>query len=108
MVKETCRCGAVYEVNWHLNPTPVTNHKDCVQCGRPLAGWYIQTKWPEYTLIISSERRTVPKPWAGALDSVLCRADRLERSAYAITDCALDLDAGKFHEDIGAVSEETL
>jgi hypothetical protein len=55
MAQETCKCGAVYQVKWRDSPTPSTDHKDCVECGQRLAGWYNQTRWPEYTLIGSRQ-----------------------------------------------------
>jgi hypothetical protein len=45
----------VYQVKWRNSPTPNTDHEDCVECGRRLAGWYNQTTWPEYTPVDSRE-----------------------------------------------------
>jgi hypothetical protein len=51
MARETCQCGAVYEVKWHHTPIPDTDSEDCVKCGRRLASWHHQTTWPEYILV---------------------------------------------------------
>ena len=60
MTQETCKCGAVYEVRWRDSAAPSTDHKDCVECGQRLAGWYNQTRWPEYALICSREEGLQP------------------------------------------------
>jgi hypothetical protein len=49
--RETCQCGAVYDVEYCNTELRETGHQDCVHCGRRLASWKHSRAWPEYTLV---------------------------------------------------------
>jgi hypothetical protein len=51
MAKETCTCGAVYEVTYRNTLMASTQSIDCDHCGAELAAWHDQMNWPDYKLI---------------------------------------------------------